>query len=39
MFEEGMHLSLFYYLRFVKDINVDMLKGKTREERDPILKV
>ena len=39
MFEEGMYLSVFYFLCFVQDVLMGMLKEQKREERDPDLKV
>ena len=39
MFEEGVYLSLFYCLFIFKDIAMDMLEEKLREERCPDLDV
>ena len=33
--EEGMYLSIFYYLYFIKERTMDMLEEQPREERYP----
>ena len=37
MFGEGVYLSVFYCLCYVKDVSTDMLEEQVAEERDPDL--